>query len=237
MVYMGSKRRIKKKLVPILQDYIDNNNVTTYIEPMVGGGNIIDSIKCENRFGYDVHPYLIELLKHVSENDGADIPLDISREEYYNVKDHLDDYPMWYAGLVGFCASYSGKWMAGYASCYRKNGKSRASEMLNNIRKQAPLLKGIQFDCRHYKDIPLVPGSLVYLDPPYRNTTSYNGAKGLDYEELYDWLREASKTCKVFVSEYQMPDDFKLVAEFPQLTQLCDDKSKQFVSIEKVFTL
>lgn len=38
MVYMGSKRRIKKKLVPILQDYIDNNNVTTYIEPMVGGG-------------------------------------------------------------------------------------------------------------------------------------------------------------------------------------------------------
>ena len=38
MVYMGSKRRIKKRLVPILQDYIDNNNVTTYIEPMVGGG-------------------------------------------------------------------------------------------------------------------------------------------------------------------------------------------------------
>ena len=37
MVYMGSKRRIKKKLVPILQDYIDNNNVMTYIEPMVGG--------------------------------------------------------------------------------------------------------------------------------------------------------------------------------------------------------
>ena len=85
--------------------------------------------------------------------------------------------------------------------------------------------------------IDLPKGAFVYLDPPYRNTTSYKGAKGLDYDELYDWLREASQTCKVFVSEYQMPDDFKLVAEFPQLTQLCDDKGKQFVSIEKVFTL
>lgn len=37
MVYMGSKRRIKGKLVPVLQDYIDENGIETYIEPMVGG--------------------------------------------------------------------------------------------------------------------------------------------------------------------------------------------------------
>ncbi len=237
MVYMGSKRRIKKRLIPILQEYIDTNGITTYVEPMVGGANVIDSIKCDNRVGYDCHPYLVELLSHISSTGGEDIPLDISRQEYQDVKDHIEDYPMWYAGLVGFCASYSGKWMAGYASCYRKTGKSRASEMLNNIRKQAPLLKGVQFDCASYKDIAVPEGSLVYLDPPYRSTTAYKGTEPIDYEDLYDWAREVSKTSKVFVSEYQMPEDFKLVAEFPQLTQLCEDKSKQFVSVEKVFTL
>lgn len=34
---MGSKSRITKYIVPILQDIIDKNNITTYIEPFVGG--------------------------------------------------------------------------------------------------------------------------------------------------------------------------------------------------------
>lgn len=38
MKYMGSKSRIAKYIVPILQECIDSNNVTTYIEPFVGGG-------------------------------------------------------------------------------------------------------------------------------------------------------------------------------------------------------
>ena len=37
MKYMGSKSRIAKYIAPILQECIDSNNVTTYIEPFVGG--------------------------------------------------------------------------------------------------------------------------------------------------------------------------------------------------------
>lgn len=37
MNYMGSKSRIAKYIVPIIQSYIDNNNINTYIEPFVGG--------------------------------------------------------------------------------------------------------------------------------------------------------------------------------------------------------
>ena len=33
MKYMGSKSRIKKDIVPILQKIIDDNNITYYIEP------------------------------------------------------------------------------------------------------------------------------------------------------------------------------------------------------------
>ena len=42
MKYMGSKNRLSKELVPIIQKYIDSNNSKLYIEPFVGGANIID---------------------------------------------------------------------------------------------------------------------------------------------------------------------------------------------------
>jgi DNA adenine methylase len=37
MKYMGSKNRIAKHIVPIIQSYIDDNQVQHYIEPFVGG--------------------------------------------------------------------------------------------------------------------------------------------------------------------------------------------------------
>ena len=46
MVYMGSKAKYAKYIVPILQKTIDENNVDTYIECFVGGANIIDKINC-----------------------------------------------------------------------------------------------------------------------------------------------------------------------------------------------
>ena len=38
MKYMGSKNRLCKEIVPIIQSYIDNNNIKNYIEPFIGGG-------------------------------------------------------------------------------------------------------------------------------------------------------------------------------------------------------
>lgn len=37
MKYMGSKSRIKKYILPILQEIIDKNNINTYVEPFCGG--------------------------------------------------------------------------------------------------------------------------------------------------------------------------------------------------------
>ena len=36
--YVGSKARIAKDIVPIIQKCIDENAVNRYIEPFVGGG-------------------------------------------------------------------------------------------------------------------------------------------------------------------------------------------------------
>lgn len=37
MVYQGSKNRLAKDLVPIIQSYVDNPNCVGYLEPFVGG--------------------------------------------------------------------------------------------------------------------------------------------------------------------------------------------------------
>ena len=43
--YLGSKSKLSKQIVPIIQECINKNKVNTYIEPFVGGANIIDKIK------------------------------------------------------------------------------------------------------------------------------------------------------------------------------------------------
>ena len=60
---MGSKNRLAKQLSPIIQSYIDNVNCKGYIEPFVGGANMIDKIKHNKKYGFDTHKYLIALLQ------------------------------------------------------------------------------------------------------------------------------------------------------------------------------
>ena len=54
MKYVGSKNRLSKELAPIIQSYITDNTVA-YIEPFVGGANMIDKIKHHKKIGSDIH--------------------------------------------------------------------------------------------------------------------------------------------------------------------------------------
>lgn len=56
MKYIGSKAKIAADIVPILQGYINEYGIKQYVEPFVGGFNIIDKIECENRLGNDIDP-------------------------------------------------------------------------------------------------------------------------------------------------------------------------------------
>jgi site-specific DNA-adenine methylase len=152
---MGSKNRLSKELVPIIQKYIDDSGYDKYLEPFVGGANMIDKIKCKHKFGSDNHKYLIALLKQASK-DISIFPLHISEEEYKNVRDNKDNYSDWYVGLVGFCATFSGKWFNGYARGFKEDKitpRDIPNETIRNIIKQAPNLKGIKFSCCDFRAI------------------------------------------------------------------------------------
>ena len=119
MKYVGSKNKLSKELVPIIQSYI-TNETKGYLEPFVGGANMIDKIMCNNKIGCDAHEELIHFLRYL-QSDNV-LPQHISEEEYNDVRLNKDNYPKWYVGFVGFCATFGAKYFGGYARGFKADG-------------------------------------------------------------------------------------------------------------------
>ena len=199
---MGGKSRISKDIVPIIQSYVDESK--GYLEPFVGGANIIDKICCEHKIGSDVNKYLISLLNHAQEFPG-EFPDIITYEEYMSVKNDKDRYPDWYVGLVGFCASFGGKFFGGYARDFRGDNSGKISRRTIRRLLEQPL-GGISFSACDYGDYSELNGFTIYCDIPYKNTTGYSFK--FNHDEFYAWCFKMAKNNIVLVSEYDMPDGF-----------------------------
>ena len=233
MKYVGSKNRLAKDLVPIIQSYINDNNITHYWEPFVGGANMIDKIKCKNKFGSDIHPYLIALLKQ-AQVDTSVFPVTITEEEYKAVRVNPQNYPDWYVGLVGFC-SFGGKWWGGYPRGYKNDKvtpRDICNETIRNLIKQAPNLKNIKFACCSFEEGNKVSNFVIYCDIPYRYSTKY-ATDDFPYERFYDWVRQMSKDNIVLISEYWMPDDFECI--WSKTLKCTLDKNSRTDKVEKLF--
>ena len=237
MKYVGSKNRLSKQLAPIIQSYI-NKGCNAYIEPFVGGANMIDKINHPHKYGYDSHKYLIALLKQAQTNTNV-FPKSIDEQTYQYVKERIDDnsFPDWFVGLVGFC-SFGGKWFGGYPRGYkadRVTPRDITNETIRNLIKQAPNLAGINFACCDFRSIPiseLGESNVIYCDPPYKGTTKY-ATDTFPYDEYYGWCQKLSKDNIVLCSEYWMPDNFEVVWEGRLTCTL--DKSSRSDKIEKLY--
>lgn len=184
MKYVGSKNRISKYIVPILQECIDKNNIDTYYEPMVGGGNLIDKIKCKTRIGNDIHPQLIAMFNELQ--NGWIPPEHISEEEYISVRDNKDKYSDYYVGYVGFNSTFGSRWFGGYARSFKADGvtpRDQSNEAYRNLMKQLPNIMNVKFLCSDFLNNKYcnLKGALIYADPPYQNTTQYS-TKNFNYE-------------------------------------------------------
>jgi site-specific DNA-adenine methylase len=72
-------------------------------------------------------------------------------------------------------------------------------------------LKIFDEDYAYFSD---VENSIIYLDPPYKNTVS-RAYKNIDYERFTEWAKMMSEKNIVIVSEYTQPsDDFECIFEF-----------------------
>lgn len=229
MKYMGSKARHAKEILPII--LADRKQGQLYVEPFVGGANMLDKVGGE-RLGSDIHEYLSAMWQAVSE--GWMPPEYITEQDYNNIRKNKQNYQPELVGYVGFALSYSGKWFGGW--CRDSAGKRNyVDESYRNAKSQFPKLYGVNFVRGSYEDIVLNEPSIIYCDPPYKGTTKYKD--DFDHEKFYIWCREKrNEGHTIFVSEYNMPEDFICVWSKEVNNSLTKDTGSK-KGIEKLFKL
>ena len=234
MKYVGSKARLSKDIAPIINNIIEKSNVEVYIEPFVGGANMIEHIDCEKKIGADINEYLIEMWKALQ--NGYEPPSDITKEEYLEVKDNISKYPKEYVAIVGFCATYNAGWFRRYGGkSITKSGKVRNyyDEGIRNILKQVPKIMDVEFIHSDYRKVEIENNALLYCDIPYENTKYEMYEEKFNHVEFWKWAREVSKTNIVLISEYNAPEDFVCIFE-KTLTTTFDNKNRK-KDTEKLF--
>lgn len=229
MKYMGSKDRHAKDILPILMQHRVSDSVW-YIEPFVGGANMIDKVT-GNRFGADINTSLITLWKAVSEGWMPDA---VYTESEYNIIKQIKDPTNPLTAYMGFALSYGGKWFGGW--CRDSQGKrDYVGEAYRNALKQFPLLSGVRFANKSYNDlhIPSNLGCIIYCDPPYKGTTKYKD--DFDHDKFYSWcIEQRCAGHHIYISEYDMPSEFKCVWEKAVSSSLAKDTGSK-TAVERLF--
>ena len=215
MVYLGSKKRLCKDILPIILQEREIDQY--YVEPFCGGCNVICHVT-GNRVASDINPYLIAMFQGLTKNRKVYLQIDETLYDaaFNSFKSSDGTFCDFDLGWIGFMASYRGKFFSGFSG-KGKNGQKYVNEFIRNILGQVELLKGIEFHCCDYANLKLPENSLIYCDIPYKGTTGYkNAGQPFDYEKFYRWcFQKKSEGHRVFISEYSMPSEFELVFEKP----------------------
>ena len=232
MKYMGSKTRIAKYILPIILRNIENNEY--FYDICCGGANLIDKVpNTIKRMGVDSNKYLIKALELIRDNPEL-LPKDKTEtnELIYKEMKKSDDIGL--KGYYGFALSYGGKWFGGWRRD-KLNKRDYVAEAYRNARKQSNKLWGCKFICSDYKNITFPDAQcIVYIDPPYANTTGYKN--NIDYDYFWSWVRELSYFYEVYVSEYNAPDDFECLYSKEIVSSLTKNTGDK-VGIEKLFKI
>ena len=228
MQYLGGKSRIAKEIVEVMS--AEREEGMTWVEPFMGSGKVISLVN-GRRIGADVNHEMIALFKAI--RGGWRPPTDVSREFWHEVKNNQDKYSDHLKAFISIGCSFGGVRWNSYAS--DNSGANYAQYAHNTLMKLKPLIQDIDIHSCDYKDLAIPKRSLIYCDPPYRNTEGY-GFK-FNHDEFDQWCRDRVKEGHyVFVSEYNMPDDFELVWS-KKVRVTVNSKENSMTKTEKLFRL
>lgn len=233
MKYVGSKNRIAKHILPLMLNYAQKRDITTWVEPFVGGGNMIDKVpNTFERIGIDYNPHTIEAL--IAIRDLVDkLPTTMSEEYYKGIKgSEPDPITSW----LRFVCAFGGMFESGYAR-HGNSIKDRSTPVVEGVRnaqKQSPNLQGVKLVHASYEEYSHLKNCLIYCDPPYQGTTKYK-VGSFDHEKFWDWCRKMSKCNAVFISEYNAPKDFLCLWEGEIKTNFPSKRKSAKTATEKLF--
>lgn len=215
MRYVGGKSRIAKWIASEIAKVKGDRSV--YVEPFAGGLNSFEECAplFERAVASDAHPDLIMMWQELLFG-GWVPPESVLKDEYDALR---RESPSALRGLVGFGASFGGKWFGGYAGSVWDRHNERMTRPFYDtakdaVEKTAKRLRGLDIAvlCRDYRELSIPRNSVVYCDPPYAGTLGY----GVEFDSASFWStasKWASDGALVIVSEQSAPDGWKVLAE------------------------
>lgn len=229
MQYMGGKTLSAKYISEIINK---NIGCKTFYSLFCGACSIESKVKAKLKICNDYHEYLIELLKACQ--NGYVPPENVTKEDYEYIKNNLNENKA-LAGFVGFGCSFGGKWFGGYAKCTKKynyaNGsKNSLLKKMKTLGKESTIFLNLSYD-----EVIIENNSVIYCDPPYKETTSYSNSTNFNHEEFWQWCRNASENNIVFISELKAPEDFICIWETPIKRDMDNVNKNMICSTEKLF--
>lgn len=229
MQYMGGKSRMSKQIAEIINHVMNLGGGRTFVSLFCGSCSVEAKVKADVKILNDIHPYLIAMWKGLQ--NGWEPPEVVTKDQYYYVKEHKDENPA-LTGFVGFGCSFGGKWFGGLAA--NKRGDNFCSNARNSLMRDLKYLKDATFLNIDYKEVPVPDGSVVYCDPPYIDTTKYTTGN-FNHKEFWEYMRELSQRCTVFISEQTAPEDFEAIWQQEVKRTLDYNKDNNFNKTEKLF--
>lgn len=236
MVYVGGKKKIAKFICPIIQKELDTRKYDSYIEPFGGGGNVMENIEFNKRYFYDINQYLIAFYKALQDGYTLPEPNSFGREHYNEVKQSFKNkdnkYPDYYYGYMMFVPSYNGKMWGSFA---KDGSRLYQKEHYLSVVKGFEKIKDCIFDCKDFDELNPT-NSVIYCDPPYLDSKKQYYDCDFNYDKFYSWCEKMSKNNKIFISETQMPNNFKIIWQ-KEYKRTLSQNAKGIQTIEKLYTI
>lgn len=230
---MGGKGKIAKYIIPFITEGLPAN----IYDMFCGGLNFSDKINTKiNVYANDNNKYLIAMWQGLQQD--LKRPYEISKELYsaarteFNNKTNVQ-FSDFEIGWIGWAASFNGRFFdGGYSGKTEK--RNYVDEQIRNIEKQIKLIQEFSFISLDYFDVEILPNSNIYCDIPYKGKKQYLTSKNFDYDKFYNWCRLKTKQgFKVFISEYEMPSDFKIIWEKEVTNSM--NTTKTYKPVERLF--
>lgn len=210
MRYMGGKCRQSKAIVEVLRPCVGCD--TVYVEPFAGGMWSAARVAGELRPGLmilnDINKPLMLLWEKCLREGCEWLPQYPTAEEYTKYKQtQPENDPL--TAYYGFGFSFGGAWYTSYI----KPGTSHNGDQVKSVKRKIDDLSQtpLALYCGSYEDLNIPDGAVVYCDPPYEGRTKAHHFDSFDFPQFWQWVRDLSKRCTVFVSCFDCPEDFETV--------------------------
>jgi site-specific DNA-adenine methylase len=241
MRYLGGKGRLAKQIACVILSSTKRRDC--FLETCLGGAHAHEQLAPHFAHPHagDVHPDLVMMWQAAAR--GWTPPTVVTEDQYRWLKDQP---PSALRGFVGFACSFAGLW---FQTPYRDQKgvpleyTSVAANQSNVVVRTARALARSRIEWTSYESwAPLVMAAperfVVYSDPPYAGTATYDGTDAFDHLKFWRTLDQwADAGAEVFVSEYTAPAHWHVLGEVEHTCMVSASRSDETGKrVERLFS-